>query len=538
MTQKQFGWWLLLILLAGSFIRLHGIADQVVIDDEWHALNAVQNHDFKWILTHFGNSDHSIPLALLYEIEYHTVGLSEVLMRWPMLLAGCLTLVLIPHMLRHWMNRPERLLLAALLAISPLLIYYSRFARPYSLLVLLESGALVMAWHWWQSRQTKYAIAWVLLASLSAWLNLPAIIIVTSPFLYFGISALRRIAMDGQWNDFLRLITVGAVMLVLMAILLGPPLITQPGALMAKAGQHYINWSTLPWAVSLASGSGKVMMFVALMLISMVGFVRLWLRDSHFSGYILVSGLFSLLVLIVTGAAYALHGNVFLRYLIGLVPFYLAFAAVGLSWISSQLLKRAALPATCNVLLTVPAVLLLIFTGPLPDWPIWRNQFVMHQTYHFHYDWQQNLYRVAMKDWYRAEPFYEEIAAAHDPGEALIIEAAWHMESYSNALNLQQDAHKQRVQIGFVNGLCAGPLFGEITAGQAGMNFRNFVYLEDILYETKQADYLVLRHRGMPASARKIDMDFQKCEQAVRDKFGEPWRQSEFALVFRITQHE
>jgi hypothetical protein len=28
-------------------------------------------------------------------------------------------------------------------------------------------------------------------------------------------------------------------------------------------------------------------------------------------------------------------------------------------------------------------------------------------------------------------------------------------------------------------------------------------------------------------------MDFNQCEQAVRAKFGEPWRESEFALVFK-----
>ena len=143
-----------------------------------------------------------------------------------------------------------------------------------------------------------------------------------------------------------------------------------------------------------------------------------------------------------------------------------------------------------------------------------------------------------MNDWYRAEPFYEEIAAAHSPGETLIVEAPWYMESYTNPINLQQDVHQQRVQIGFVNGVCAGPIYGEITAGQPGMRFRNFVYLKDLLDGTRQADYLVLRHRGMPQYAREIEMDFKKCETAVRAVFGEPWRESPFALVFKIKPND
>jgi hypothetical protein len=89
--------------------------------------------------------------------------------------------------------------------------------------------------------------------------------------------------------------------------------------------------------------------------------------------------------------------------------------------------------------------------------------------------------------------------------------------------------------IGFVNGVCAGPLFGELTSGQAGMKFRNFVYLQELLDGSRTADYLVLRRRGMPKVSRVIEMDFDQCEQAVRARFGEPWRETESALVFRIT---
>jgi hypothetical protein len=67
----------------------------------------------------------------------------------------------------------------------------------------------------------------------------------------------------------------------------------------------------------------------------------------------------------------------------------------------------------------------------------------------------------------------------------------------------------------------------------AGLEFRNFVYLTDVLAGRVSADYLVLRRAGIDG-ARTIDMDFDRCEQAVRERFGAPWRTAENVLVFRL----
>jgi hypothetical protein len=391
-----------------------------------------------------------------------------------------------------------------------------------------------MAWHWWKNNQLGYGLAWVLLATLSAWLNTPALILVTAPFAWFGVLAVKQGRKSGDWSLLKRLVSFGAVMLVPLAALLGPPLDNQAGAIMSKAGQHFINDETLPWALSLASGSGSVWVYTPLGVLSILGAVILYRRDRGFGLYMLVTCVLAVLILILTGAAFAVHGNVFLRYLIGLVPFFLGCVAVGLMHISTKVALRTGLPALMNGLLPVLAIVILVSMGPIPDWPLRNNQFVTHQNYHFHFDWEKNLYTQAMKDWYHAEPFYAEIAANHDEGEAVIVEAPWHMESYSSPINLQQEVHRQRVMIGFINGVCAGPLFGELDIGQPGMKFRNFVFLQELLDGGREADYLVLRRKGMPENARVIDMDFNRCEQAIRAKFGKPWRESEFALVFRI----
>lgn len=356
LSRLQYQWTLLLIFLAAAWVRLYRIGEQVVLDDEWHALNVVQDHEFGWIFTHFGSADHSIPLALLYELQYQLTGLNEILMRWPMLLAGCMAVLILPYLLRFWLSRPERLMLAALLAISPFLIYYSRFARPYSILVVLEPAALLMAWHWWKTHQLSYGAAWVLLATFSAWLNTPALIVVTSPFIWFGLHAVRRGIGTRDWTDLWKLIVIGMAMLLLLAALLGPALITQPGSIFTKAGQHYINLETLPWALSLASGSGQAWVFVPLGLASLLGLAVLFRRDKAFAQFILAAGLTALLVLILTGAAYAVHGNILLRYLIGLLPFYLGFMAIGLVHMARWLLRRTGLPKKTTGVVLIFAV--------------------------------------------------------------------------------------------------------------------------------------------------------------------------------------
>lgn len=525
---------LALIFLAGTLARLYRVGDQVLIDDEWHALNAVQYHDFKWIFTHFGISDHSIPLALFYEIQYHLIGLSEILMRWPMLLAGCITLLLLPYLLRHWLRKPELLVFAALLAISPVLIYYSRFARPYAILALVEVIALLMAWHWWKTRKTSYGVAWVLLTTFSVWLNVPALLVVSAPFAVLGVLAVTNVMRHRDWSDLIRLGVAGIATVVILAALLGPPLATEPWAIFEKGGQHFLDWETLPWAISLASGSGRVWVYLPVAVFALWGVRVLAVRNREFTAYLVAVSSLAVFALILSGAAWAMHGNIFLRYLIGLLPLYLVFAAVGLNDAAQWVVTQSRAPQITSGLILAAAMAGLVVLGPIPDWPIRNNQFPTHQNYQFRFQPEKNLYVQQMEEWYQPEAFYEEIAAQHESGEALVVVAPWNLASYANPINRQQEVHRQRVQIGFTNGVCSGPFFGEITAGQPGMKFRNFVYLADLLDGSRSADYLVLTRRFMSHWADEVDVDFDRCEQAAREKFGAPWRETEYSLVFRI----
>jgi predicted membrane-bound mannosyltransferase len=155
------GWTLLLaaVFTAGIALRWWQLDLQVLIDDEWHALHKLLRSDWKGVFTRFGYADHSIPLTLYYKWVYETVGLSERRMHAPALLAGIALLGIVPWFARAWATWPTRVLWVALLALSPLLIYHSRTARPYALTSVLTFVAIVAYWRWRNEDRHRLAMA-------------------------------------------------------------------------------------------------------------------------------------------------------------------------------------------------------------------------------------------------------------------------------------------------------------------------------------------------------------------------------------------
>src|SRR5207249_1844313 len=143
-------------VVVGAAIRLDQIREQIVLDDEWHALHAILRFGYGRILTHFGWTDVCIPLAVFDKVVADTVGLSEMWMRLPVLLAGIVSLLVLPLMLRRWVGRAAGTSLAWLLAVSPLHVFFSRFARPYAISLLLVMGGGLALARWWEDGRPQW----------------------------------------------------------------------------------------------------------------------------------------------------------------------------------------------------------------------------------------------------------------------------------------------------------------------------------------------------------------------------------------------
>jgi hypothetical protein len=524
-------WPVLLVLGLGAFLRLFRVGEQVILDDEWHALNAVQDHDYSWIFSHLGHADHSIPLSLLFEFFSHSIGLSEITMRAPSLLAGILAIVALPWLMRPWLKPRESAVMAALIAISPFLVNYSRIARPYSLLFLLAGASIIFAWLWWQNKDRRHGVAWVLCTVFAAWLNPVSLAVTAAPFAWFFAVSLKSI-LKKDYQPIFSLLLIGFAIDIGLALFLYIPFTNDFASLAVKSGLHQASANTFLVAGSLMTGSGHWLITLLMSGAAIAGWLKLSGRDRPFANYLLVIAILSTAAVLLTGAEWIIHGIVLARYLIGLQAIILALAAIGIVSFCAFLVGLLKLNDSSTTVIDTVVLLALFLAGPLPQAGAANSQFTHHMANQFDFDTERNPIRAAL-DPVKPEGFYYEIAALHPDGDAIIVETPWHLESNWNPLSLYQEIHHQEVLVGFVGGSCAGRLYGELRADIEGLEFKNFAFLDEVLSGSVEADYLVLR-RQFSQGAREIKMDFEKCERLVRDRFGPPWKNTPSALVFKL----
>ena len=81
---------------------------------------------------------------------------------------------------------------AWLFALSPILVLYSRIARPYEILALATFGAALAFDRWWRTGSPGAGAAFVALAAFSIYLHLGAAPFVAAPFLLGAGLVARR----------------------------------------------------------------------------------------------------------------------------------------------------------------------------------------------------------------------------------------------------------------------------------------------------------------------------------------------------------
>jgi predicted membrane-bound mannosyltransferase len=166
------GLWILAIA-AGSGLRLWNLSDQVVGGDEMHGVRAAVKGQLVDILRTYQQADPCIPLAGYYHLAIDARGsLNEAVVRAPALAAGLLALLVIPWLVRSRLGDAGALLLAWLLALSPLLVLYSRLARPYMPVVLVGFVSFLAFDRWAEGEGARWGWLWALCAALAIWLHL------------------------------------------------------------------------------------------------------------------------------------------------------------------------------------------------------------------------------------------------------------------------------------------------------------------------------------------------------------------------------
>ncbi len=515
-----------LALLAGAWLRLDRLGTQIVIDDEWHALVKIVRAPMQDIVTHLDYADYSIPLAIYLRWMQDTVGLTEWTLHLPMLVAGIGLVALAPWLARGWTAWPARATWSVLLALSPLLVYFSRTARPYALTALTTTIALVAFERWWRggAHRERWAFAYVAATFLGGWLHMTTLAFTLTPFLYAGARALR------YDRALLRpLVRLGvATALPLLAVLL-PPVINDWFSFSAKAGVDSVTLASSGRTLLMLDGTPHIVVALLLTACALAGLARWWSRDRVLAGYAVTVIAIGTLAIVAARPNWVQHPLVLARYLVPVLPLYLLLAAEGMA---SGLARR--LPAIAPVLVALAGAG-LVAAGPLPaTWPA-PNQFTGHLRWQFDYDDAHNPYVTkAVLD---PVPAFYRMLAQRPPGSVTLIEAPWRLESHFNPHAWYQQIHRQNVRIGLTTPWCGRRDFGEYPESQPGFRFANFVHVPAVLRgETFGADYLVLHVKpwSVPPGEPVPWPDVARCLPEVEAKLGAPVFRDDRIVVFAL----
>ncbi|HFD10913.1 MAG TPA: hypothetical protein ENJ32_00355, partial [Crenotrichaceae bacterium] len=325
----------LVIFGIGLFVRLDQFLLQILIDDEWHAVHQLLHSTPANIATSFGHADYSIPLTLLYWFEAEQFGLSELLMRWPMMLAGILTLIVFPLYVFRQFSQHEAILFGSVIALSPLLVIYSRTARPYAITLFLVYLSVWAFYRFYDNADTekpgqrlRYALLYCVSAAMAVWLHLIAGFFVVAPFILEASRLIIKPTVSVKRN-LLALLSIGLPALALIWLLILPPLVNSLHALTVKAGSDLPSIDSLTGALYLWIGTRSGMLVIACCFLGLIGFPRV-IKQSVISINILLGFVLTVLLILVSQPAWVQHPLTLARYLLPILPLLLLSIACGL----------------------------------------------------------------------------------------------------------------------------------------------------------------------------------------------------------------
>jgi hypothetical protein len=538
---REAKWWrrnglLLGALVAGGVLRFYQLKEQIIADDEWHAVNLARDSaGFTSIASHFGEADVSIPIALFYRVVMITFGLSEWIMRAPVVFFGLLSLVIFPLLVRKVFDPTTAALFAWLLAISPMHIYYSRYARPYSI-SLFYAFCGICAFHFWQTtRDRRWKWLYVVCAIVGPYFHLSVLPVLVAPLTFVCVLALCRRSDDfgPSRTEIVRLILFAGGGL---ATLLLPPIYWDYRALADKAGHGTLTSYSLGTALELLLGMDARLLEAITLAIMMLGAFFVVRRQPSFGVLLGTSAGVAILTILIARPMGIEYPIVVARYALFLLPVLLLLVAAGLhaigGWMTGMLTPAA-------VMIGVAWMVLTLLSGTIPKIYYFPNNFTNHGAFQYYptLDGRQNPY---IRDLSRPiSPFYR--ALGQQPVASLrIVEAPWYFEWAFNPYPIYQRIHRQRVAIGFVRPE-AFPI-GEAGPFDPRFRLHNAVHLQDMGGLCAHKIDRVVLHKDLEVElGRPLNRNFSKELPALiaqyQQAYGTPVFEDASLIVFDTSAH-
>lgn len=552
----------MLAVLLGLGLRIYLLPDQVFADDEWHGFYYALGKSPWWLLTHFSIPGATcIPLNLYNWLLGATIGWSEIWLRMPSLVCGLLLIGTGPLLARRIIGDRATVLLAFLLALSPTLTFYSRFARPYSALALFGFWALLFAARWIQSGKSQPAVLFVLTSVAAIYFHLFALVTVAAPLLAALVIILWQRMSGSEKPSMKQWFWAIAATAMLSALLVLPALVDSiRSTFFTIALKGTFKLEALPKLAMLISGTGQPVLAISFWLALLLG-AREMCRKHAAVGWMLIS-LYPLhaLGLILMRPDCTQSAVLLLRYCIPVLPATLLLVACGVHAAMQWLGSKANLRPALQVGLMTAWIVALGLTGPLPRTYLRPNNFTNHGAYQHSYqpnDWTHSFYsdftpaNFTLVTVIRADeisPFYTQLAGEISPRP--VLEYPMMIGDHFNPLYYYQRFHHRPVLVGYrtnialPKGLAAGNIFGSTYVDQVlsvapdptKLHFRNLISLEEPqAIRERNVEYVIL-HKRFEAQLSAVASPVPRWDELVanyRQAFGNPCYEDDAIIVFR-----
>lgn len=560
--KKYFTFVMFVGILSGGLLRLYRIRSQLIWDDEWHGIYTAIINPLGYIFTHYHDNDNCIPLSIYYRIMLNFNGLNETIVRFPQILSGILILVVFPLIARKSFNKRTALTFSFMLAISPLLIYFGRFARPYGIVVFLSFVSIFSFYFWVNERKPIYAVAYLISAVLAPYFSLSSLVFVIAPVVYFGI--LSQLKRKAPFIRFAKNIPERKhIIFFVLALAVGIGLWLAPAVgtikeVTNKSGQSLIDLGTLGGCAFLFCGSNSYVLCSILAALFIYGLFVLYAYDKSLFSYLCTICLSQLLFIVLSRPRLVQVTIVFARYFLPVLPVFLLIISLALSELHIKLPLFQNKPETARRLANLIVALLLVFVflnGPLPDAYGFPNDFTNHIDYQYKYVQTPGDMRGAheLTSW----KFY--LILGNQKNKGTVIEFPAVVSWTWNIFHIYQRVHKNRVVIGYDSNHY-GPFFGYDSIHNKHIEFTNFVDVSSAQpLVNSGADFIVL-HKNIwkesaavglhsPDNRRKMEKRLFDLSPSVRAemadyvsdaianlgaRFGVPFYEDEWIVVYKV----
>lgn len=454
-------WGITLSAILGAWLRFWDWPHQILLNDEWHSLNYVTDKSFAdVVLRPVGVGANSIPENIYSWLTLHTVGWSEVSLRLPSMLTGLLALVILPLLVSRLWGRLTAYATAVLLSTSPVLVFYSRIARPYSATMLLGSTSILLTLLWAQYGRRRDLLLSAVFATSAVYYHSASIIPVFIPFAIMLLiaSAGNRISISLASPSPFKDLAIAAIIIITLSSVFVIPSIVNPAWLSGTViGTDRATMITAYNALGIVSGTHHPVLRSLFLILTIFGLACMY-RQTRIAGISVLTAISTYVLLIASVHMTTIYEAIqVVRYGIAFVPIFYIAVSLALTKLACIVTSSFSQPWHKRVVVFMMLAMWLPFVvkSHLREIFLSPNNFTNHCSY-------QNLYEpVSWEDMRKRDLFlnfpreYSEFPLLYSDSKAMqkvtgIIEYPMMVGDPFNVYFQYQHIHQKPVVAGYV----------------------------------------------------------------------------------------